>query len=74
MPDRDLRQYARGTNRRLIAGLVVIVLVMGGALIYEFYGLSAALLGMVCITAGLLILLVIWGLLIVMGQIVDKYR
>jgi hypothetical protein len=47
---------------------------MGGALIYEFYGLSAALLGIVCITAGLLILLVIWGLLIVMGQIVDKYR
>ena len=74
MQNRDLREYARGTNRRLIAGLVVILLVIGGALIYAVYGQFAALLGVICVAGGLLLLLLIGGVLRVMGGIVDKYR
>ncbi len=61
---RDLRQYARQTNLRLVVGFISLLLVVGDGLIYLFYGRSAALLGLLCILAGLapvaLILLALW--------------
>jgi hypothetical protein len=74
MQIRDLREYSKGTNRRLIVGLIVIVLLVGGALIYALLGEGAAFLGVICIAFGLVILLMIWGALFVMGKIVDKHR
>jgi hypothetical protein len=71
--NRDLREYASGTNRRLIAGLIVIALTVGGALIYVFYGREAWLLGIFCIAISLLSLLLIWGALILLGKIADRY-
>lgn len=60
----DLRHYARQTNVRLAIGFVVILLFVGDGLIYIFYGRSAAMMGMVCILAGLapltLIMLALW--------------
>ncbi len=59
--DRDLRQYARQTNFRLVVGFILLLLVVGDGLIYLFYGKSAAATGLFCILAGLVpvILLVV---------------
>jgi hypothetical protein len=50
---RDLRRYARQTQFRLILGLLLMLGVVGDALIYVFYGIRAALFGLLCI-AGVL--------------------
>ena len=50
---RDLRQYARQTNLRLIIGLFVLIFVLGEGLIYLFYGSGAAAFGMFCLLAAL---------------------
>ncbi len=56
----DLRQYARQTNRRLLVGFILILLLVGDGLIYIFYGRSAALFGLACMLAGLAPVLLIW--------------
>jgi hypothetical protein len=50
---RDLRKYAKQTNIRLIVGGIIILFVLGDTLIYIFYGLNAALLGLLCLAGGL---------------------
>jgi hypothetical protein len=63
---RDLRRYARQTNTRLFAGFLLMLFLIGDGLIYIFFGRQAALLGVVCILAGLapllLIALALWGI------------
>jgi hypothetical protein len=51
--NRDLRQYARQTNVRLVIGFILLLLVVGDGLIYLFYGQGAAVMGLICIMAGL---------------------
>ncbi len=67
---RDLREYEKQTNRHLIIGGLVLLFVVGVGLIYLFYGVNAALLGLLCITAGLLPVLVIWLALSLMDYFV----
>jgi hypothetical protein len=50
---RDLREYARQTNFRLVLGFILLLLLVGDGLIYLFYGKSAAATGLFCILAGL---------------------
>jgi hypothetical protein len=50
---RDLRQYARQTNVRLIAGALLLLFVVGIGLIYLIYGKEAASFGLFCLLAGL---------------------
>ena len=57
---KDLRKYARQTNARLIVGGILILFVLGIGLIYVFYGRGAAMMGLVCLFAGLFPLLLIW--------------
>ncbi len=61
---RDLRQYARQTNVRLVAGFLLLLLFVGDGLIYLFYGRYAAMMGLICILAGLvpvaLVLVALW--------------
>ncbi|NUM47603.1 MAG: hypothetical protein HUU38_23110 [Anaerolineales bacterium] len=63
---RDLRQYARQTNVRLLIGLFLLLFVVGLGLIYTFYGLGGVVTGFFCILGGLaplgLIWLVLWGM------------
>jgi TM2 domain-containing membrane protein YozV len=56
----DLRKYSKQTNTRLIAGGILILFILGDGLIYAFYGGEAAVLGLVCLVAGLFPLLLIW--------------
>jgi TM2 domain-containing membrane protein YozV len=61
---RDLRQYAKQTNLRLVAGFLLLLFIVGDGLIYIFYGRNAALMGLLCLVAGLsplvLIMLAVW--------------
>lgn len=50
---RDLRDYARRTSVRLIAGALLLLFVVGDGLIYIIYGKSAALMGLLCLLGGL---------------------
>ena len=71
---RDLRKYARQTNIRLLIGGILILFMVGGSLIYAIYGTYGALLGLVCLAAGLSPLLLIWAALAGMDWIVRKAR
>ncbi len=50
---RNLRDYARQTDRRLVIGGLLILFIVGGGLIWWFYGTGAASLGVTCLMAGL---------------------
>lgn len=51
---RDLREYTKSTQARLIAGFLILVLLVGDGLIYVFYGRGAALVGLGCLFGMLL--------------------
>ncbi len=57
---RDLRRYHRQTTVRLIAGGLILLYIIGDGLIYLLYGKDAALTGLLCITLGLLPMVLIW--------------
>jgi hypothetical protein len=63
---RDLRRYAQQTNIRILVGFLLILFLVGDGLIYAIWGRGAAVMGMVCILAGLapLVLtgLILWGI------------
>lgn len=68
----NLRDYARQTNTRLFFGFIVLVLFLGGGLIYWLYGKGAAVLSLVCIVAGLIPLLLIWIVMHTLDWIAKK--
>ena len=51
---RDLRRYTRQTNIRLIVGALLLLFIVGDGLIYLIYGKGAALMGLLCLLAGLI--------------------
>lgn len=61
------RRYARSQEVRLVFGFFVLLYLVGGALIWWFYGRAAAALGLVCITGGLFFFLLIYGLVTLIG-------
>jgi len=69
---RDLREYARKTNIRLIFGFVFLLFLVGDGLIYLFYGGGAALTGLICILGGFVPILLIIGLFSVMDLVIKK--
>ncbi len=68
----DLRNYAKQTNTRLLIGGITLLFIVGDGLIYLFYGQQAALLGLICLLAGLSPLLIIWLLLLLVEWIVKR--
>jgi hypothetical protein len=56
---RDLRKYARQTNLRMGIGLIILLLIVGIGLIDILIGSSAAFMGLICLSAGLIPLLLI---------------
>ena len=63
---RDLRKYARQTNVQLLVGFILVLFVIGDGLIYVFYGRESAVMGLICLAAGvfplLIIFLILWGM------------
>lgn len=68
----DLRKFSKQTQSRLVAGFVLILLIVGGGLIYMFYGAGGAISGIMCIVAGLAPLLLIWGAMKLIEWIANK--
>jgi len=69
---RDLRDYAKQTDRRLIFGALFLLFVVGGGLIWYFYGGAGAGLGVVCLLAGLSPVVLILGIFLVMDWILKR--
>jgi len=62
---RDLREYAKQTNVRLGVGAFLVLFIVGIGLIYFIYGPGAAVMGALCLLAGLTpILLIVLSLAI----------
>ncbi len=63
---RDLRKYARQTNVQLLVGFLLVLFIIGDGLIYLFYGVQSAVMGLICLAAGvaplLIIGLILWGM------------
>jgi uncharacterized membrane protein len=57
---RDLRNYARQTNVRLGVGAFLLLFVVGLGLIYVIYGSGAAMMGFLCLMAGVTPLVLIF--------------
>ncbi len=70
----DLRKYARQTNIRLLAGFIVLLFIIGDSLIYFVYGREAAILGILCLLAGLFPLLLIALVLWIMEKVLERSR
>lgn len=71
---RDLRKYARQTNFRLVAGFLLVLFIVGDGLIYLFYGRNAALMGLVCLVAGITPVILIVGVLWLIDWIAQHNR
>ena len=69
---RDLRKYARNTNIRLFAGFIILLLTVGGSLIYMIYGVEGTIMGLICLLAGLAPLVLIALILWVMEWVVKR--
>ena len=50
---RDLREYSKQTDRRLAIGALLLPFIVGGGLIWWFYGAGGAGLGLTCLVAAL---------------------
>lgn len=69
---RDLREFARQTNIRLLAGAVLLLFGVGLLLIYWIYGGGAALVGLLCLVGALIPIGLILGSLYGMDWIVKR--
>lgn len=69
---RDLRKYTSQTTTRLIMGGLLLLFIVGDGLIFMIYGREAALMGLICLIAGLLPVVLIWGVLWGMELIVKS--
>ncbi len=60
---RDLREFTRNTQVRLIFGFLLLVFIVGDGLIFYFYGRGAGLAGLICLLGTLVpVLLVVFFL------------
>ena len=71
---RDLRKFAKDTNVRLAVGAVVLLFVVGVGLIWAIYGAGAAGMGLMCLLAAVLPILLILGIFLAMDWIVKRAR
>ena len=63
----DPFRFARTIEGQLVIGFFILLYVVGGALIWTFYGPGGALLGWVCMTGGLLGFLLLYGIVSLIG-------
>lgn len=59
----DMRKHRSNTDRNLLIGFFALGLIVGGALIWVFYGTGAAALGILCIAGGAVLAGIVMGLM-----------
>jgi len=57
----DPRKHERETERNMLIGAAVILLVVGGGLIFVLYGAGAGLTGGICLAGAVVILALLYG-------------
>lgn len=68
----DLNKHLRQTKFRSIIGFGLILLFVGEGLIYAIYGKNAAVAGLICIGAGVVPVVIIYGMLALMEMVVKR--
>ena len=63
----DPVRFARSTEGQLVIGFFLLLYLVGGGLIWYFYGPGGAVLGWLCMTGGLLFFLLLYGLVSLIG-------
>jgi len=71
---RDLREYAKQTNVRLALGAFLLLFVVGVVLIWAFYGERAAGMGLVCLLAALVPVILILFIFVGIEWILRRAR
>ncbi len=56
----------------MVVGFFVLLYIVGGGLIWIFYGLGGAIAGWFCMTGGLLFLLLLYGIVSLFGWWADR--
>lgn len=70
--NRDLRKYAKNTNVRLAVGAFALLFIIGLGLIYLLYGKVAAGMGLLCLLAGLIPVVLILLIFILLDWIMKR--
>lgn len=63
----NARRFARRGDVQMVTGFFVLLFVVGGGLIWLFYGLGPALMGIACMVGGMLSFLLLYGLVWLLG-------
>lgn len=71
---RDLRAYARQSNVRILLGAFGLLFGVGVLLIGIFYGPGAAVMGLLCLLAGLVPIVLIMATLYGIDWVVKRER
>ena len=71
---RDLKEYTKSTQLRLILGFLLVVFLVGDGLIYYFYGWQAGLAGLICLLGTLLPVILVVLFLWLAELVVKKQR
>lgn len=71
---RNLKDYSRQTTFRLIFGVLAILFLVGGGLIYLIYGPAPAAFGLLCLGSAFLPIVLIGAVLKLIEIIVKRFR
>ena len=66
----DLRKYAQDTSIQLGVGAFLLLFIVGDGLIYFIYGKGAALMGLLCLFAGVAPILIIVLFMLLLNWVV----
>lgn len=62
--DSDMRRHRSNTDRNLLIGFFALAFIIGGALIWVFYGTGAAALGVICVAGGAVLAGIVMGIMV----------
>lgn len=66
------RRFAKSTEGQLVIAFFVLLYGVGGGLIWLFYGRAAALLGLACISGGMLFFLLLYAIMLLIGYLASE--
>jgi hypothetical protein len=68
----DPRRFARTLEGQSAIAFFLLLYGVGGGLIWFFYGWAAALVGLACITGGLLVFLLLYAIMLFIGYLIGE--
>ena len=71
---KDLREYSKETNVRLVLGAFILLFVIGVGLIWLIYGGNAAGMAFTCLLAALFPVILILGIFLAIEWILKRAR